>query len=299
MRHHLDDPRSRDEAVLAVDGGDEPGMVVIALQSVEEVEIVLEDHPRLRVEDVDRAHALGLMPLADLEIVEVMCRRDLDRARALLGIGIFVGHDRDQPADQRQTSPLADQMLEARVVGVDRDRGVAEHRLGPRGGDGHTLAGLFAVGVDDRILEIVEMAVRILGQRLGERRRIQRRAIHPRPFERAPGLDLHDLEVGDRGLELGVPIDEPLVLVDEPFAIEMDKNLRDRAREAFVKREPLAAPVAGGAEALELADDRAAQFRLPRPDVLEEFLAPDSRAGRAPAAPSSCVRRPSGWRCPA
>ena len=152
----------RDEAVLAVDGGDEPRVVVIALQPFEEVEIVLEDHPPLRIQDIDRANALGLVPLADLEIVEVVRRGDLDRARALLGIGIFVGDDRDQPADQGQANPLADQMLEALVVRMDGDRGVAQHRLGPRGGDGHPLAGLLALGVHDRIVEIIEMPVRIL-----------------------------------------------------------------------------------------------------------------------------------------
>jgi hypothetical protein len=30
------------------------------------------------------------MPLADLEVVEVVRRRDLDRARSLLGIGVVV-----------------------------------------------------------------------------------------------------------------------------------------------------------------------------------------------------------------
>ena len=45
----------------------------------------------------------GLEPgaLADLEIVEVVPRRDLDRARAKLRIGMFVGDDRDQPAGDR------------------------------------------------------------------------------------------------------------------------------------------------------------------------------------------------------
>ena len=42
------------------------------------------------------------VPLPDLEIVEIVRRRDLDRAAARLGIGVFVGDDRDQPADQRQ-----------------------------------------------------------------------------------------------------------------------------------------------------------------------------------------------------
>ena len=221
---------------------------------------------------------IGLVPLADLEIVEVVGRSDLDRARPLLRIGVLIGDDRDQPADQGQTNPLADQMLEARVVRMDGDRGVAEHRLRPRGGDGHALAGLFAVGVDDRIVEVVEMAVRILGEDLGERGGVERRAVRARPFEGALGLDLHDLEIRDRGLELGVPVDEPLVLVDEPLAIELDEDLGHRAREALVKREPLAAPVAGGAETLELGDDRAARLRLPRPDALHEGLA----AERAP-----------------
>ena len=48
--HHLDDPEPGDKAVLAVDGGDQPRMVVIALQPFEELEIVLEDHPRLRIQ---------------------------------------------------------------------------------------------------------------------------------------------------------------------------------------------------------------------------------------------------------
>jgi hypothetical protein len=33
---------------------------------------------------------------ADLEVVEVVAGRDLDGARAELGIGMFIGDDRDQ-----------------------------------------------------------------------------------------------------------------------------------------------------------------------------------------------------------
>ena len=124
----------------------------------------VERHAALRVEDIDRPRALGLVPLADFEIVEVVRGRDLDRACALFRIGIFVGDDRDQPADQRQANMPAEQMLVARVVGVDRDRGVAEHRLGPRGGDGHAFAGLLALRVHDRIVEVIEMPVRIFGR---------------------------------------------------------------------------------------------------------------------------------------
>ena len=66
---------------------------------------------------------------ADLEIVEVVRRRDLDRAGALLGIGVVVADDRNAAADQRQDGVLADQMLEPLVLRMDRDGGVAQHRL--------------------------------------------------------------------------------------------------------------------------------------------------------------------------
>ena len=271
---------ARDEAVLAIDRGDQPRVIVVALEALEEIDIALERHSPLRVENIDRSHALGLVPLADFEIVEVVRGRDLDRAGALFRIGIFVGDNRDQATDQRQPNALADQMLIARIVRMHRDRRVAQHRLRPRGGDGQPFAGLFALLVHDRIFEVVEVAVWVFGQDLGERRRVERRAVVARPFEGALGLDLHDLEVRDRGLELGVPVDEALVLVDEPLAIELNEHLGDRARQALVEGEALAAPVAGGAEALELGHDRAARFGLPRPDALDERLAAHRAAVR-------------------
>ena len=51
------------------------------------------------VKNVDRFETV---PAADLEIVEIMRRRDFDSPRPLLRIGVFVGDDRDQTADQRQ-----------------------------------------------------------------------------------------------------------------------------------------------------------------------------------------------------
>ena len=279
-RHHLDDSAPRDEAVLTVDGGDEPRVIVVALKPFEEVDIALERHLALRIEDIDRSRALGLMPLADLEIVEVVRWRDLDRAGALLRIGILVGDDRDQAPDQRQPKTLAEQMLIARVVRMHRDRRVAQHRLRPRGGDRHPFAGLLALRVHHRVFEVIKMPVGVFGQDLGQRRRVERRAVLPRPFEGTLRLDLHHLKVRDRGLELGVPVDEALVLVNKPLAIELNEHLGDRARKSLIEREPFAAPVAGGAEALELGHDRAARFRLPRPDAFDERLASHRAAVR-------------------
>ena len=60
---------------------------------------------------------------ADLEIVEVVRRRDLHRAGALLRVGVLVGDDRDAAADQRQDRGLADQMpVGARSADARRPR---------------------------------------------------------------------------------------------------------------------------------------------------------------------------------
>ena len=129
--------RARLETVEPVERRDEPGQLVIAgLDALEEVVVALQRDAPLGVEDVDRPHALGLVAPADLEIVEIVRRRDLHGAGALLRIGIFVGDERDQPADQRQAQLARRPAAVALVVGMHGHGGVAEHRLRPRGGDG-------------------------------------------------------------------------------------------------------------------------------------------------------------------
>jgi hypothetical protein len=95
-----------------------------------------------------------------------------------------------------------------------------------------------------------------------------------------PHLDLLDFEVGDCGAQLGVPVDEALVLVDQPLIIERDEYLDDGAREAFIHGEALSRPVAGGAETFQLVEDDAARLGFPRPHALQELLASHGAAGR-------------------
>ena len=113
----------------------------------------------------------------------------------------------------------------------------------------------------------------------------------------ALGLGLLDFEIGDRGEKLRVPIDQALVLVDQPSAIELDEDLAHGARKPLVHGEAEPRPIAGGAEALQLADDGVAGLFFPLPDPLDELLAARGRGGSAPAAPSIGARPPSGWRC--
>ena len=161
------------------------------------------------------------MALPDLEIVKVVRRGDLHRAGALFGVGIFVGDDGNEPPDQRQADIAPDEFGIALVFGMHGDRRVSEHRLGPRCRDGDELAAVLPVESRDRVTEVPQMA------------------LHFR---------LQNFEIGDRGVQHGIPIDETLGLIDQPLAMELDEHLDHRARKPFVEREPLARPVAGGAE---------------------------------------------------
>ena len=181
------------------------------------------------------------MTLAHLEVVEIVGRGDFDRPGALLRIGVFVGDDGDQTPDDGQAHALADQGLVALIGGVNSHGCIAEHGLGPRRGD-HHLAGTVL-------------------QRIGEM-----------PIVAIDRL-LFDLEVGDGGLELRIPVDQPLVAIDQPFLVELNEDLADRGREAVVEGEPLAAPVAGGAQPAQLVDDGPAGLGLPFPDLVDEGLA--------------------------
>ncbi len=210
-----------------------------------ELRIGLEQELSLGAQHVD--HREVVAP-ADLEIVEVVGRRDLHRARALLGVGIFVSNNGNAAAHQRQDHVLADHVPVTLIVGMHGNGGVAQHGLGPRGGD-HDEGG-WIVGVErrplDRIAQMPEMPL---------------------------GVELLDLEIGNGGEQLGVPIDEALVLVDEARAIEIDEHLTHGAGQALVHGESEPRPVAGAAEPLQLADDGVARLFFPLPHALDEGLA--------------------------
>ena len=89
----------------------------------------------------------------------------------------------------------------------------------------------------------------------------------------AVGLDVLDLEIGDRGLEFRIPVDEAFAAIDEPLVVEVDEDLEDRRRQPVIHGEAGARPVAGRAEAFQLPEDRALGFALLLPDALDEGLA--------------------------
>ena len=230
-----------DEDAVALEIGDEALARYVAVEPG--VRAGFGGHHRALVH---HRHHRQLVTQPDLEVVEVVRRRDLHGAGAELAVDVLVGDDRNLAADRRQAHRAAHEATVALVVGMHGDGGVAEHRLRPRR---HDLDRAAAVG--ERIAQMIQLAV---------------------------GVGVLDLEVGERGAAARAPVDEIAVAVDQPFLVEPDEHLAHRAREALVHREALARPVARHAETLQLHDDRAARRVAPLPGALDERLAPERLA---------------------
>ena len=218
--------------------GDDLGARRIAVEAAVGLWCVVVD-AGIAVEDVDH---LQTVALAHLEVVEVVGRRHLDGAGARLRVRVVVGDDRDPPADQRQQHLLADQVAVAGVFGVHSHAAVAQHRFRPGSRD-HDMGAVLPL---DRVAEVPELAV---------------------------DLVLLHFQVRDRGVQLGIPVDQPLVAIDQPFLVEPNEDLADGSRQPFVHREALARPVGGCPQTAELVRDGIAGLRLPLPDLLQELLA--------------------------
>jgi hypothetical protein len=90
---------------------------------------------------------------------------------------------------------------------------------------------------------------------------------------------VHELEVGERGLVEGAPVDDPVVAVDPALPVKVDEETHHRARVLVVHGEAFAPVVERGADAPELGHDRAPVEAQPLPDALFEGLAADFPAG--------------------
>ncbi len=175
-----------------------------------------------------------------LEVVEVVGRGNLQGPGAELQRDVGVGDHRNLAPQHRQAQGGAVKVLIALVLGVDRHRGVSQQGLGPGGGHGEV-----AVARGQGIADIIEVAV--------------------------VGVVLH-LQIGQGRLTAGAPVDDVVAFVDQAFLIEADEDLPHRPGQPCIQGEALPAPVAGGAQALQLVDDLPAGFGLPLPDPLNEGL---------------------------
>ena len=184
------------------------------------------------------------MALAHLEIVEVMGRRDLDRAAAGGGIGVLVGDHRNQAIHQRQANLSADQGAIPLIVRMNGDGGIAQHGFRPGGGD-HDETPRLAL---HRVSEMPEVAL---------------------------DLALIDLEIRNGRVQLRVPIHQPLVAIDQSLAMQIDEDLAHGMAQPLIHGKALARPIGGCAKPAKLADDGSAGFALPFPDLFQEGRAVD------------------------
>ncbi len=135
-----------------------------------------------------------------------------------------------------------DQVLVAFVVGVDGHGGVAEHRL-DTGGRDHDVR---LVVVQGAVPQRDQLALDV--------------------------LELH-LDVGDRRLQHGRPVDETLGPVDQAVVVHALEDGLDGAGQPVVHGEPVAAPVDAVTDAAHLAADGATGLALPVPHLVDEQLA--------------------------
>ena len=230
-RVHVRADLGDDPAVFA-QRGDHGGPGLEAVQALERA--VHGDHAVL----VQDGHAGQAVAAADLEVVRVMGGGHLDRAGAERGVDVGVGDHRDAPAGQRQLHRLAHHVGVTLVVRVHRDGGVAEHGLGPGGGD-HDGIVIVPVADGDELAFVVGVL---------------------------------DLDVGQRGQAARAPVDDPFGPVDQAVVEELLEDRLHGAGQALVHREPLAGPVHAVADTAHLTEDLAAGFGLPLPDPLDEGL---------------------------
>ena len=141
---------------------------------------------------------------------------DLDRARAEILVGVFVCNDRDAAAlrfgADGDFAQLANDRRVAFVRGVHRDRAIAQHgfRAGRRDRDIVAFLGKRHVTV----FVFFDVSVG--------------RAICQRVFE-VPHVAVDfggfDLEVGNRGLEMRVPVYQTLAAIDQALVVHIHEDL--------------------------------------------------------------------------
>ncbi len=73
------------------------------------------------------------MPLADLKIIGIVCRGDLDDAGTKFRVDVVISDYPQLPVENRQNRSLTDVLLVALILGVDGQCRITQHRLRTRG----------------------------------------------------------------------------------------------------------------------------------------------------------------------
>ena len=205
-------------------------------------------------------------PFADLVIIKVMGRRDFHRARAFFRIRIFVRNNRNAAAYDWQVNFFTYQIGIALIIWMNRDTCIAEHGFRARGRDDQIVTRFCARNITLFIFNRMLIAYAI-GQRVAQM-----------PVMAIDGLSLN-FNIGNRALEMRVPVHQPFGAVNQALLIHINKGLRDRFGHfitwifGIAERELLARPITAGPKTAKLLGDIPAAFLLPLPNMLKKLLA--------------------------
>ena len=177
----------------------------------------------IRSQDVDQRQAVAL---SDFVVVEIVGGRDLDATRAKGRVDIGIRNDRNFPTTERQRDALPDEMTKALILRMHCDRGVPQHRFRPRRRNRE-----HAAAIGEWVGNVPETAVLLGGEHL---------------------------EVGQRGLQYRIPVDQALAAINQALFMQSHEGLVHRPRHPGIHREAVTAPVHGSTEAPHLARDGAA-----------------------------------------
>ena len=147
---------------------------------------------------------------------------DLHRAGPEGRVGVFIGNDRDQAAlilwPHGNFTKFPDDWRIAFIRWMHGNRAIAQHGFGPRRGDGNVIARFAQCHIPLGILFNVVIGFPA-SQRVFEMPHM------PRHF------DILDLQIGNRGFKLRVPVHQPLAAIDQALGVKIDKDLDHRVVE--------------------------------------------------------------------
>lgn len=175
---------------------------------------------------------LKIMAFADFEVVEIVSRGNLDGAGTVLGVGVFIGDDGNFAVGERKFNKTTDEVLIARIVGIDSDGGIAKESLGASGTDDdfgvfdvRIIIGTAIGGADDLIGDVPEVTSLVL---------------------------MFDFDVGEGGLVVRTEINQLLATVNHAVVPHFLESFVDARDNVFIKSESEIIPSTRGTKSTKL-----------------------------------------------
>ncbi len=186
------------------------------------------------------------MTLADLVVVIVMGRGNLDATGTKFRIDIVIGNNRNLPVTQGQFHHFANQVFIAFIVRVYRQSGITEHGFRAGGGNYHMIFSISSFcALGKRITEIPEGAIFFF---------------------------INNFQVGNRGMQFRVPVHQALAAIDQFFIVEADKHFGYSFGQPFIHGETFPGPVHGGAKPAHLSCNGITALFFPLPDFIDKLV---------------------------